>query len=312
MDQQQLRDLQHTMEGSSTKLRYPKSVQRLERWLNGRGPVIKVPIFYPQIQGIVCIGGRFLFIKRNFTRQWQCFMEKFPYSAKEEEQRRNIPKLTDRRFGALSRFCQNRGMVVCDIGPPVVAELNGIFWEYQIPGRIENIWGVGYYLKRRDQRADNSTTPSDVRLRQFEDEIRTLPRKTEAERQVVQRIGQNIFREYLMRDWEGRCPLTGISDPELLRASHIKPWKDCETDATRLDTYNGLLLSALWDVAFDQCLVTFDAEGQPEFSSHLSNAARAELRWQKPIPLEDKHQTYLAWHRKEFEQTERKRSSCAA
>ena len=44
----------------------------------------------------------------------------------------------------------------------------------------------------------------------------------------------------------GRCPLTGITDPALLRASHIVPWAECD-DAQRLDVHNGLLLSALWD-----------------------------------------------------------------
>ena len=119
-------------------------------------------------------------------------------------------------------------------------------------------------------KADEGDTP----LRQFKEATRTLPRTTKAERLVIQRIGQYVFRASLMDYWEGRCPLTGISDPELLRASHIKPWKDCETDEIRLDLYNGLLLSALWDVAFDRCLVTFDAEGQPEFSSHLKTSTR--------------------------------------
>ena len=86
-------------------------------------------------------------------------------------------------------------------------------------------------------------------------------------------------------------------DPALLRASHIIPWKDCPTDADRLDVHNGLLLSALWDAAFDRGLVTFDDEGNPQYSLALSEAGRAELRWQNPIPLTDKHKKRLAWHR---------------
>ena len=74
---------------------------------------------------------------------------------------------------------------------------------------------------------------------------------TEAERLVIQRIGQDVFRDALMAYWGGRCPLTGITEPGLLRASHIVPWADC-TDAQRLDVHNGLLLSALWDAAFDR------------------------------------------------------------
>ncbi len=61
--------------------------------------------------------------------------------------------------------------------------------------------------------------------------------------------------------------------------------------------HNGLLLSALWDAAFDRGLVTFDDDGRPEFSLRLSETARAELRWQNPIPLTDKHRKRLTWHR---------------
>jgi predicted restriction endonuclease len=60
--------------------------------------------------------------------------------------------------------------------------------------------------------------------------------------------------------WEGRCPITGITDPALLRASHIVAWAECD-DAQRLDVHNGLLLSALWDAAFDTGLVSFADDG---------------------------------------------------
>lgn len=137
----------------------------------------------------------------------------------------------------------------------------------------------------------------DAPLREFQARVKDLPKATEAERLVVQRIGQDIFRAGLMDYWRGRCPLTGITDLALLRASHIIPWKDCGSDAERLDVHNGLLLSALWDAAFDRGLVTFDDDGRPEFSPQLGETARAELRWQAPVPLTDKHRTRLARHR---------------
>ncbi|MEO8836843.1 MAG: HNH endonuclease signature motif containing protein, partial [Caldimonas sp.] len=137
----------------------------------------------------------------------------------------------------------------------------------------------------------------DAPLREFEIRVADLPRSTEAERLVIQRIGQDIFRARLMAYWQGRCPLTGITDPALLRASHIIPWAECETDAERLDVHNGLLLSALWDAAFDRALVTFDDQGRPEFSPSLSEQARGELRWSAPISLTDEHRRRLAHHR---------------
>jgi HNH endonuclease len=100
----------------------------------------------------------------------------------------------------------------------------------------------------------------DAPLARFQVKTSGLPRTTEAERLVIQRIGQDVFRDALMDYLGGSCPLTGITDPALLRASHIVPWAEC-SDEQRLDIHNGLLLSALWDAAFDQGLVSFADDG---------------------------------------------------
>jgi hypothetical protein len=134
-------------------------------------------------------------------------------------------------------------------------------------------------------------------LQDFVAQTQDLPRTTAAERLVVQRIGQDIFRARLLDYWGGRCPLTGITDAALLRASHIRPWASCESDAERLDVHNGLLLSALWDAAFDRALVSFADDGTPCFAPALSTAAHEALRWTTPIPLTAQHRAWLAWHR---------------
>ena len=136
-------------------------------------------------------------------------------------------------------------------------------------------------------------------LEAFEAAAAELPRSTEAERLVVQRVGQNIFRDRLLTYWGGKCPLTGITESGLLRASHIKPWADCETDAERLDVHNGLLLSALWDAAFDKGLVTFGDDGAPIYSSNLGACARANLTHgiTGTVPLTEHHRAWLSWHR---------------
>jgi predicted restriction endonuclease len=64
-----------------------------------------------------------------------------------------------------------------------------------------------------------------------------------------------------------------VRDSRLLRASHIKPWADCETDAELLDVYNGLLLAAHLDAAFDSSLISFNEKGQilfPAISKKLT------------------------------------------
>lgn len=122
---------------------------------------------------------------------------------------------------------------------------------------------------------------------------------TEVDQIQKVRIGQNHFRDALMTYWHGCCPLTGISNPELLRASHIVPWADCESDQQRLDVHNGLLLSSLWDAAFDAGLVTFDELGRAVASPMLCSTAAAALRLEAaaPLNLTDEHRGRLKWHR---------------
>jgi hypothetical protein len=139
----------------------------------------------------------------------------------------------------------------------------------------------------------------EVPLAQFRARTAGLPQTTEAERLVVQRVGQDIFREALMSYWGGRCALTGITEPELLRASHIVPWAECG-DEQRLDVHNGLLLSALWDAAFDKGLVSFADDGTPLVSPLLSDAARKALGLDAIQPihgLRDGHRANLTVHR---------------
>lgn len=131
----------------------------------------------------------------------------------------------------------------------------------------------------------------------FEELTNHLPQETEVERLTVQRIGQNLFREALMKRWDGRCPLTGITDTALLRASHIKPWAACNSSAERLASSNGLLLSALWDAAFDRGLISFTDAGEVIHAPALSDIARAQLTSSVLLPVDDAQATYLSHHR---------------
>lgn len=212
----------------------------------------------------------------------------------------------------------------------IVCKLRRIFTDNRIPVIIRNLNGLGYYLSSDrhstplqgtseksqncppsesglltdiDRASQKPAGAKDIKLEvleRSEAEVPKRPLTTEVPYLGCQRIGQEQFREDLMNYWEGRCPLTGISDGALLVASHIIPWSKLNADdPRRLDIYNGLLLSALWDAAFGKGLVTFCADGWPLFSDSLGDAARAELRRpEKPIPLETKHQDHLHWHRK--------------
>ena len=52
-----------------------------------------------------------------------------------------------------------------------------------------------------------SVSLPDAPLQQFQSATANAPRSTEAERLVIRRIGQDIFRQALLRYWNGRCPL---------------------------------------------------------------------------------------------------------
>lgn len=136
----------------------------------------------------------------------------------------------------------------------------------------------------------------------FEDFIRETAGlgDTEAERAQKVRIGQDRFRAAILDYWNKTCPLTGVTDPQLLRASHIIPWADCENDQERLNVHNGLLLSSLWDAAFDCGLVTFDELGNVIASPNLGNSARRALSLDQapPLQLVDEQRSRLAWHRR--------------
>jgi hypothetical protein len=142
----------------------------------------------------------------------------------------------------------------------------------------------------------------DAPLDRFKAKTANLPRTTEAERMMIQRIGQDVFRDALMDYWGGRCPITGITEPALLRASHIVPWAECD-DAQRLDVYNGLLLSALWDAAFDKGLVSFADNGVILVNQKLSKAAQSALSVDRVLPLSglrERHCANMAIHRARY------------
>ena len=140
----------------------------------------------------------------------------------------------------------------------------------------------------------------DELLHVFEKRIASLPRTTEAERLVVLRVGQEVFRGGLIDYWEGRCAVTGLAVVPLLRASHIKPWAVCANDSERLDVFNGFLLSPHLDATFDCGLITVADNGAVVLSEELAADDCRILSLDPSLRigrLEDAHRHYLAFHR---------------
>ena len=118
---------------------------------------------------------------------------------------------------------------------------------------------------------------------------------TTRETLVNARIGQGQFRSNLIAFWNG-CALTGYQNEDFLIASHIKPWSK-SSNSERLDLYNGILLLANLDKAFDKGYITFTPKGKIKISNALEQPDVVGVDIGMTIRLTDAHQPYLDFHR---------------
>ncbi len=174
------------------------------------------------------------------------------------------------------------------------------------PGGSYRIWSIsllGDFLHRvAELLTALPNRPLDEYEKAVEEEIsgNTDIRGTETERLVCVRVGQDVYRKALCAYWKNSCAVTGITIPQLLRASHAKPWAECESDAERLNVYNGFLLAAHLDALFDTGLISFDDSGLIMISSNVPTAElrqlgidhKTALRW-----IDSRHHPFLYWHR---------------
>ena len=130
------------------------------------------------------------------------------------------------------------------------------------------------------------------------DELKTIS-VTERETIVKSRIGQGLFREKLLKKYNGKCMITGISIEKCLVASHIKPWAVC-TNNERLSDENGLLLSATFDRLFDSGYISFNNNGVIIVSNLIDDANKEILNINKikiDIPDSANLKSNLEYHR---------------
>lgn len=118
---------------------------------------------------------------------------------------------------------------------------------------------------------------------------------------IAARRGQGQFRDAVLR-LAAACRVTGLDHPQLLVASHIKPWRACTTAAERLDGANGLMLVPNIDRLFDRGFITFEDDGTVRVSPHITDAVLAalgkpDLRTQNVGTFTQAQRVYLAHHR---------------
>lgn len=122
---------------------------------------------------------------------------------------------------------------------------------------------------------------------------------TERSQLIQARVGQGLFRsQVLLRS--PTCIVTGVSDRRVLRASHIKPWKD-SSNFERLDGANGLTLSPNADALFDLGLLSFEYNGDALVRNDVADEELRRLGFGSTSPIarefNDDQNAYLITHR---------------
>jgi hypothetical protein len=128
------------------------------------------------------------------------------------------------------------------------------------------------------------------------------PDETTMRTMIDARRGQGEFRRSLERVWDNRYAVLGISIRELLRASHVKSWKDSD-NTERPDPNNGILLSAHLDALFDKFMISFDDNGKMIAAERVLKDAKEVIKIPgklRKIPSSGMR-AYLNWHRTKME-----------
>ncbi len=95
-----------------------------------------------------------------------------------------------------------------------------------------------------------------------------LPKAGKVREQIIKaRVNQSFFRKAILASYNGTCCITGIKQPELLIAGHIKPWASDEHN--RMNPSNGLLMNGLHDKAYETGLISIDTDCTIRVSSEL-------------------------------------------
>lgn len=100
-------------------------------------------------------------------------------------------------------------------------------------------------------------------------DLKNLPEGKERETVIKARVNQNFFRSAILSSYNLNCCITGLSIPDFLVASHIKPWsKDKEN---RTNPHNGLCLNSIHDKAFDKGFITVTSDYKILVSNYFDN-----------------------------------------
>lgn len=209
------------------------------------------------------------------------------------------------QYGAFAhRLCK-----LLDYEPPDAGEDNDTRWTYLLasyPGD-KNAKGDGLWILRPEvalaleelglvRKRVASNPVDDIEAKQ--PYLDTLCEKDRAA-MIRARLGQGDFRKRVIGFW-GACSVTGCTTVELLVASHVQPWRDCDV-SDALNVCNGMLLTPNLDKVFDLGYISFQDTGEIILSPMLTTQSAFELgispqmKLQKDLIVEQRN--YMQYHR---------------
>lgn len=97
---------------------------------------------------------------------------------------------------------------------------------------------------------------------------------------------RHFFRAAVFASYDITCCISGLQMPNMLVASHIKPYSKCRSSCERTDPQNGLLLNAFYDKAFDFGLITVDTNYKIHISPTVKHHSENEFTKKWLLDLE--------------------------
>lgn len=135
--------------------------------------------------------------------------------------------------------------------------------------------------------------------------MKILPKRGIPENRSISENLQSFYKDILVQEFKHRCPLCDIDIPNMLIASHIKPFRDCGHTIESTDNNNGILLCKNHDFLFDQGYISFDTEGkimickQINPRKYTSFNINSNLQLEKAL-LTKRRLQFLEYHRSTY------------
>lgn len=239
--------------------------------------------FWKCVASLESLGDFELWISRDDESQlW------FGFSAKNRKEFKSIESAISAACGVEAEFEQDED------------------YKLDVPQSYEaakNEWYCGLYPKislRFDKNpsptlvrriAEFAISVADIRQRELSGDISDQDLRKKVLAEIHRRQGQPMFRQALLKAYNGKCAVSGCSTTDLLDAAHIIPYRGEHTNAVR----NGLLLRTDIHRLFDLGLISIDPSTRAIGISDKLNGTIYEAYRGKKLevqPFEDS----LAWH----------------